>query len=138
MSPAKVTRIVAQVPAHAADGGRRAGGLGRAQARADARLSSISKSVQCRDRQCRNALAAVARDADAALGGDADAAQKARRTLAFAAVRGKLSSFAVWLFNHRRQRPLAHAILKWLLHEAERVGDSETAELQRRNVALGI
>jgi hypothetical protein len=68
----------------------------------------------------------------------AESGGPALRRLAFSAVHRKIGSLGVWLFNVRRERPLAHAILRWLQHEAQRVGDEDVAELQRRNVALGI
>ncbi len=53
-------------------------------------------------------------------------------TLHFAAC-----GFAVWLWNERDERGLAHAIFGHLLREAEALGDEQRAELQRKNLACG-
>jgi hypothetical protein len=58
--------------------------------------------------------------------------------LAFSLVYPHAGALAVWLYNHRKEKPLGHCILRWLLGEAERVGDRAAAEREQRNVALGV
>lgn len=60
------------------------------------------------------------------------------RQLAFAKVYPDASSFAVWLFNERKERPLGNAIFRWLLDEATAVGDERAIALQTKNVACGV
>lgn len=48
-----------------------------------------------------------------------------------------LCSYAVWLYNLRKERPLANAIFRYLLTEAGALGDTETVALQKKNVACG-
>lgn len=60
------------------------------------------------------------------------------RRLAFVKVYPDASSYAVWLFNDRKQRPLGNAIFRWLLVEAEALDDQRAITLQARNVACGV
>ncbi len=60
------------------------------------------------------------------------------RRLAFSQVHRDTCALAVWLFNKRGQKPLAHAMLRWLFHEAEAVGDREAVALQRKNLAIAV
>lgn len=60
------------------------------------------------------------------------------RRLAFPKVDSDVCHFAVWLFNVRRQRPMANAMFRWLLAEAEALGDERAADLQRKNASCGI
>jgi hypothetical protein len=60
------------------------------------------------------------------------------RRLAFTKVDSDVCHLAVWLFNVRRQKPIANAMFRWLLAEAEALGDERTAELQRKNVGCGV
>jgi hypothetical protein len=60
------------------------------------------------------------------------------RRLAFVKVYPDANSFAVWLFNDRRQRPLGNAIFRWLLVEATALDDSRAIALLTKNVACGI
>ncbi|MBK8251856.1 MAG: hypothetical protein IPK82_04210 [Polyangiaceae bacterium] len=60
------------------------------------------------------------------------------RYLAFTKVHTDLSALAVWLFNERGERPIANAMLRFLLSEAQAVGDAEAIELQTKNVAIGV
>ena len=59
------------------------------------------------------------------------------RREAFPTLHRDLGKLAVWLWNERRERTLAHPIFLWLLAEAITVGDSRAEELQRKNVACG-
>jgi hypothetical protein len=49
-----------------------------------------------------------------------------------------LCKLAVWLWNLREEKALANAIFRWLLAEAETVGDARAVELETKNVACGI
>jgi len=60
------------------------------------------------------------------------------RRLSFAKVYPDASSYAVWLFNDRKQRPLGNAIFRWLLAEAEALDDTRAIALQTKNVACGV
>jgi hypothetical protein len=57
-----------------------------------------------------------------------------RRTL-FAHVQHPICNLAVWLFNERKQKPLANGMFRWLLAEAEAVHDEAAIRLQMKNVA---
>lgn len=59
------------------------------------------------------------------------------RYLAFTKVHGDLCALAVWLFNERKERPIANAMFRFLLLEATAVGDSEAITLQTKNVGCG-
>ncbi|MFO0755753.1 MAG: hypothetical protein U0359_04650 [Byssovorax sp.] len=60
------------------------------------------------------------------------------RRLAFYKVHPDACSLAVWLFNDRNQRPIGNAMFRWLLAEAEAVGDARSVTLQQKNVGCGI
>lgn len=60
------------------------------------------------------------------------------RRLSFAKVYPDACSYAVWLFNDRKQRPLGNAIFRWLLAEAEALDDTRAIALQTKNVACGV
>jgi hypothetical protein len=60
------------------------------------------------------------------------------RRLAFVKVYPDANSFAVWLFNDHRQRPLGNAIFRWLLAEATALDDSRAVALLTKNVNCGI
>ena len=60
------------------------------------------------------------------------------RRLAFPHAYSKGNSMAVWLWNTRSEYALSHAISRWLLAEAMKVGDSEAIELCTRNVRLSV
>ena len=60
------------------------------------------------------------------------------RRLAFPHAYSKGNSMAVWLWNTRSEYALSHAISRWLLAEAMKVGDSEAIELCSRNVKLSV
>ncbi len=57
--------------------------------------------------------------------------------IAFSQVHDPLCALAVWLWDERGETAIAHAMFRWLMHEAMIAGDEEAAELQRRNVACG-
>ncbi len=57
------------------------------------------------------------------------------RVVAFNLAHHPMCSLAVWLWNERKEYTIAHAIFRWLLLEAEAVGDEKAIELQRSNVA---
>jgi hypothetical protein len=56
------------------------------------------------------------------------------RRLVFEEVHAALCPLACRLWNDREERPLADALFRWLLAEAEAVGNSRLAEHERRNV----
>ena len=58
------------------------------------------------------------------------------RHLVFPQVHRVACNFAVWLWNDRREHALAKPIFRWLLAEAEAVGDEAAIELQRKNVGV--
>ena len=60
------------------------------------------------------------------------------RRLSFPRVNAEVCHLAVWLFNVRGQRALANAMFRWLLAEAEAVGDERAASLARDNLACGV
>ena len=53
--------------------------------------------------------------------------------LAFDKVYPDMTSYAVWLFNEQRQRPLGNAIFRWLLAEATTLDDSRAVALMANN-----
>ncbi len=59
------------------------------------------------------------------------------RRLMFPEVHRIACSFAVWLWNERREYGISTPIFRWLLAEAEAVGDESAIELQRRNLGAG-
>jgi hypothetical protein len=61
---------------------------------------------------------------------------EARRTV-FARVYHAACNYAVWLFNKRGEKLLAHAVFRWLLAQGELVGDAEAVKLLTKNVAAG-
>lgn len=48
-----------------------------------------------------------------------------------------LCKLAVWLYNDRNEKTIAHAMFQWLLAEAIERQDQDGIELQRKNVACG-
>jgi hypothetical protein len=60
------------------------------------------------------------------------------RRLAFVKVYPEACSYAVWLFNEQKQRPLGNAIFRWLLREATALDDTRAVALMSKNVACGI
>jgi hypothetical protein len=59
------------------------------------------------------------------------------RRLVFEEVHAALCPLACRLWNDREERPLADALFRWLLAEAEAVGNSRLADHERRNVIAG-
>ncbi|MEZ4382573.1 MAG: hypothetical protein R3A79_14645 [Nannocystaceae bacterium] len=45
-------------------------------------------------------------------------------------------AFAVWLWNDRKEYPISKPIFRWLLDEAEAVGDQSAIDLQRKNLGV--
>ncbi len=60
------------------------------------------------------------------------------RRLAWPHVRADLGKLAVWLWNKRGERTIAHTIFTWLLDEARALDDSEAIALQQKNVECGF
>ncbi|WP_437853707.1 hypothetical protein [Sorangium sp. So ce363] len=60
------------------------------------------------------------------------------RRLAFPKLHADVCHAAVWLFNTRKERVIANAMFRWLLAEAEALGDSRLTALQRGNVECGV
>jgi hypothetical protein len=60
------------------------------------------------------------------------------RRLAFVKVYPDACSYAVWLFNEQKQRPLGNAVFRWLLAEATALDDTRAMALMAKNVACGI
>ena len=67
-----------------------------------------------------------------------DLGGQAVRRLAWAPLHREACSFAVWLWNERREKVLANAVFRFLLSEAETLGDESRLTLARKNVACGI
>jgi hypothetical protein len=59
------------------------------------------------------------------------------RRLAWPRVREDVCKLAVWLWNERGERTIAHAMFLWLLDEATELHDADAMELHRKNVACG-
>lgn len=58
------------------------------------------------------------------------------RYLLFPQVHRDVCGYAVWLWNDRKEYGLSGPMFRWLLAEAEAVGDVEAIELQRKNVGV--
>jgi hypothetical protein len=65
-------------------------------------------------------------------------AQPDERRQAFAIVELELRQMAAWFWNDLHERGLANAVSTWLLLEAERVRDHESAAYHRHNIALVV
>jgi hypothetical protein len=59
------------------------------------------------------------------------------RRLAWPRVRDDVCKLAVWLWNERGEKTIAHAIFRWLLDEATELQDADSIELHRKNVDCG-
>lgn len=59
------------------------------------------------------------------------------RRLAWPRMRDDLCKLAVWLWNERNEKTIAHAMFQWLLKEATEMNDSEAIDLQTKNVDCG-
>ncbi|MBI5497091.1 MAG: hypothetical protein HY904_18900 [Deltaproteobacteria bacterium] len=60
------------------------------------------------------------------------------RRLAFRAVNQSLTPWAVWLWNERKERPLAHEAFRWMATQASDAGDESAQALHEKNAACGI
>jgi hypothetical protein len=58
------------------------------------------------------------------------------RYLLFPQVHRDVCGYAVWLWNDRKEYSLSGPMFRWLLAEAEAVGDVDAIELQRKNVGV--
>lgn len=58
------------------------------------------------------------------------------RYLLFPIVHRDACNYAVWLWNERKEYGISGPIFRWLLAEAEAVGDQEAIALQRKNVGV--
>jgi hypothetical protein len=63
---------------------------------------------------------------------------QAVRHLAWAPLHREACSYAVWLWNERKEKVLGNAVFRFLLREAEQLGDESRLPLARKNVACGI
>ncbi len=61
----------------------------------------------------------------------------ATRRAVFAAVYAPACNWAVWLFNMRLERLLAHHVFRWLLVEAQLADDAQAVALLEKNVKSG-
>ena len=59
------------------------------------------------------------------------------RRVLWSRLHSDVCSYAVWLWNQRKERALANAIFRYLLREAEHLGDQDRIDLQKKNVACG-
>lgn len=59
------------------------------------------------------------------------------RRLAWPKVRDDICKLAVWLWNVRNEKIIAHAMFRWLLDEATALDDHEAIALQKKNVDCG-
>jgi hypothetical protein len=60
------------------------------------------------------------------------------RRLAWTTLHREACNFAVWLWNERKEKVLGNAIFRFLLAEAEDLGDDTRIALDRKNVDCGI
>jgi hypothetical protein len=65
-------------------------------------------------------------------------AGRAEREFAHAIIKDNLVNYAAWLFNARAERPVANAIFRFLLVEAEDLGDLDAQHLNRKNSQCGL
>ena len=59
------------------------------------------------------------------------------RRLAWPKVRDDVCKLAVWLWNVRNEKHIAHLMFRWLLDEATALDDQEAIVLQKKNVDCG-
>ena len=59
------------------------------------------------------------------------------RRAVFGVVYGPACNWAVWLFNERLEKLLAHQVFRWLLFEAQLTEDARAFDLLERNVRSG-
>jgi hypothetical protein len=62
---------------------------------------------------------------------------KATRRAAFTEVYAASCNWAVWMFNVRTEKLLAHHVFRWLLDEARLAQDAHAVELLEKNVRSG-
>jgi hypothetical protein len=55
------------------------------------------------------------------------------RRLLFPRLHSDCTKWSVWMWNMRRERAISDAMTRWLLAEAEAVGDTRAIELQTKN-----
>ena len=58
------------------------------------------------------------------------------RRLMFPDIHLHVCNYAVWLWNERKEYAMSSPLFRWLLAEAEAVGDEEAIALQRKNVGV--
>ncbi len=58
------------------------------------------------------------------------------RRLMFPDIHLYVCNYAVWLWNERKEYAISTPLFRWLLSEAEAVGDEEAIVLQRKNVGV--
>ena len=58
------------------------------------------------------------------------------RRLMFPDIHLHVCNYAVWLWNERKEYAISTPLFRWLLTEAEAVGDEEAIALQRKNVGV--
>ena len=58
------------------------------------------------------------------------------RRLMFPDIHLHVCNYAVWLWNERKEYAISTPLFRWLLTEAEAVGDEEAIVLQRKNVGV--
>jgi hypothetical protein len=60
------------------------------------------------------------------------------RRLMFPTLNERAVSWAVWLWNDRKERMLAHQVFAFMRDEAEAVGDERAHDLHKKNAACGV
>jgi hypothetical protein len=60
------------------------------------------------------------------------------RRLAFVKVYPDACGYGVWLYNEQHQRPLGNAVFRFLLAEAQHLGDVRAIGLMTKNVSCGV
>ncbi len=60
------------------------------------------------------------------------------RRLAWTSLHRQANNWACWLWNARSEKVLANAVFRFLLREAEALGDERTAQLAKKNVGSGL
>lgn len=60
------------------------------------------------------------------------------RRLAWSAMHRPANNWACWLWNERSEKVLANAVFRFVLREAQELGDDRTAQLAQKNVGSGL
>jgi hypothetical protein len=60
------------------------------------------------------------------------------RRLAWTSLHRQANNWACWLWNARSEKVLANAVFRFLLREAEALGDDRSAQLAKKNVGSGL